>query len=45
MRAAFGKIDCVAPDGGTEIPGLREGLRFRDKRSARIRYPVSGSNT
>jgi hypothetical protein len=28
MRAAFWNIDCVAPDGGTEIPSLREGLRF-----------------
>jgi hypothetical protein len=31
MRAAFWNIDCVAPDGGTEIPGLREGLRFREQ--------------
>ena len=39
MRAAFGKIDCVAPDGGTEIPGLREGLRFREQALGENKIP------
>jgi len=39
MRAAFWNIDCVAPGGGTEIPGLREDLRFREQALGETKIP------
>ena len=39
MRAAFWNIDCVAPGGGTEIPGLREDLRFREQALGENKIP------
>ena len=39
MRAAFWNIDCVAPGGGTEIPGLRQSLRFREQALGENKIP------